>query len=128
MRPPIAGPYGPHRPLGVFTFMLGPFATSSHVLDVCGPQLSFRTAGFVARHFKWGIFVFSQVRVLIVTTGELTNGEMPLQCACRARKSSMGPNCPSNIVPAHAFWGGQCSIEPHRVRSGPRKLSPDPTN
>ena len=32
-----------------------------HVSDVCGPQLSFRTASFVACHIKWGIFVFSQV-------------------------------------------------------------------
>ena len=47
----------------VLIFMLvGSFATSWHVSDVCGPQLSFRTAGFVACHFKWGIFVFSQVQ------------------------------------------------------------------
>ena len=67
------------------------------------------------------------VRVLVVITGELTNGETRVQCACRARKSSMGPNCPSNVVPPHALWGGQCSIEPNRVPSGPRKLSADPS-
>ena len=59
----MAGPYRPHRPFGIFTFLLCSFATSWHFLDVCGPQLSFRTASFVACHFKWGIFIFSQVHV-----------------------------------------------------------------
>ena len=78
----MGGPYRPDRPLGVFRFLLCSFTTSWHVSDVCGPQLSFRTAGFVACHFKWGIFVFSQVSgygpgkftahvwVLGVTTGK----------------------------------------------------------
>ena len=57
----MAGPYGPQQALAVLTFLLGSFATSYYVLDVYGPQLSFRTAGFVARRFKWGISNFCQV-------------------------------------------------------------------
>ena len=33
-------------------------------LDVCGPQLSFRTAGFVARRFKWEFPISARYLVL----------------------------------------------------------------
>ena len=65
----MAGPYGPQRPLAVLTSLLGSFATSSHVLGFYGPQLSFRTAGFVARRFKWGISNFCQVPIKRGTSG-----------------------------------------------------------
>ena len=33
-------------------------------LNVCGPQLSFRTAGFVARRFKWEFPISARYLVL----------------------------------------------------------------
>ena len=57
----MPGPYGPQWPTSVLTSLLRSFATSYYVFDVYGPQLSFRTAGFVARRFKWGISNFCQV-------------------------------------------------------------------
>ena len=36
-------------------------AASSHVSDVCGPELSFRAASFLARRFKWKMPNFCQV-------------------------------------------------------------------
>ena len=59
--PPMAGPHGPDRPSKLFTPLLGSFATSSHVSDVCGPELSFRTASFLACRFKWKMPNFCQV-------------------------------------------------------------------
>ena len=61
----MAGSYDPQGPLAVFTSLLGSFATSTHVSDVYGPQLSFRTSGFVAHRFKWGISNFCQVPKLL---------------------------------------------------------------
>ena len=63
---PMAGPHGPDRPSKLFTSLLTSFATSSHVSNVCGPELSFRAASFLARRFKWKMPNFCQVPVVII--------------------------------------------------------------
>ena len=60
--PPMAGPYGADQPPNVSKCLLRAFATSSHVTDVYGPKLSFRTASFLPRRFKWKMPNFCQVQ------------------------------------------------------------------
>ena len=57
----IAGPYGRHRTLALLTSLLVFICFILLCLNVCGPQLSFRTAGFLARRFSCGIQNFCQV-------------------------------------------------------------------
>ena len=89
--PPMAGQHGSDRPSKLFTSLLPSFATSSHVSVVCGPELSFRTASFLACRFKWKMPNFCQV---------LRNLEM-FYYSTVAKHRSLGSSAPQKVPVVH---------------------------